>query len=89
MLATVGQANHPEVCRFALIYRWPLVIPYHVASDIAVIQAEPVIRELSGGAKTIQQLLAPQAQASSAQVASTEIRVAEWIFEMPGVKLGD
>jgi hypothetical protein len=89
MLTAMGRADHPELCRIALIYRWPLSIPYPAACDVVVFQAEPIIRELSHGANTIQQLLAPRGVANSARLASGEIRVGEWTFETPGIKLSD
>lgn len=88
MLAPVGLVDDPSSSRFALIYRWPLAIPYPAASDIVVLQAERIIRELNRGAKTIQELLVPPDVASQARVASRVIRVAEWTFETAGIKLG-
>ena len=89
MLATVGLADDPIVSRFTLIYRWPLNIPYPAASPVVVCHAERILRDLSNGATILQQLLRPPALVSSARVASREIRVAEWTFETPGIKLGD
>ncbi len=89
VLAAVGGGDHPGGRRFGLIYRWPLALPYPVASGVMVLQAEQIIRELNNGAQTVQQLLARPETASHARVASRDIRVAEWTFETPGVKLSD
>ena len=49
VLAAVGGGDHPGGRRFGLIYRWPLALPYPVASGVMVLQAEQIIRELNNG----------------------------------------
>jgi hypothetical protein len=89
MLASAGLGDHPEVPKLALIYRWPLRIPYAAASEVAMLHAERLLCDLRNGATTLAQLLTPPAAASSARITSREIRVDEWTFETPGIKLGD
>jgi hypothetical protein len=89
VLDTLVRGDRCRLLRFALIYRWPLVIPYHAAPDLVVLHAERIIRDLNDGAKTIEQLVAPKPAARLARVASREIRVAEWTFETPGIQLAE
>lgn len=86
MLTSIGIRDHPKASTVALIYRWPLAIPYALTSQVSVLHAERILSKLNAGATTLAQLLTSSIAVRSAQAASREIRVAEWTFVTPGIE---
>jgi hypothetical protein len=86
MFTSIGIGDHPEVSTVALIYRWPLAIPYGATSQVVVLHAERVLHDLKSGATTLAHLLMAPIAARSVRAASREIHVAEWTFETPGIE---